>query len=88
MQSVVIRLRARIVERCPAFDIIITTTNLDHMITTLNYCALIDGFSVDELQNSLELAVSAGVQELYLWIFFCRHHISIDRVWPSAILFN
>ena len=84
IQNVVIHLRRSIMERCPATGIPIIITNPDCMITALlDYCSRVYCFTLDELQNSLELATLTSVQELYLWILLFRHRISIDRVFQA-----
>ena len=57
MQSVVIHLRAGIVQGCPANGIPNTCA-----ITILNYSVRVDCFSLDELPHSIELASFAGFQ--------------------------
>ena len=67
MQSAATHLRARIMEGCPAIGGVPQITNRYKMITALlNHSVRIDGFALDELQNSLELASFASLQELNL----------------------
>ena len=71
---------------CPAIGSQKVRTKPDSVIMALvSHCSWVDRFALDELPNTLELALLASGQEPYLDISFPRHHI-LDRSSQRALI--
>ena len=69
LQSVVTHVQVRVMDGCPAIGVVPIKNNRYMTTVLLNYCVLIDCFTLDKLLSSLELALLARLQEVYFWIY-------------------